>query len=112
MDDILGGTFCPLDGYAGPSEVLSGFVAGARRGGAKIYEGIEATGISLKGGRVSGVRTKDGEISTPVVVNAGGPFAASVGEMAGVKVPVKPLRRQIFVTAPFHLTDQTDSVDH
>ena len=106
-DDVLGGTYCPLDGYAGPSEVLSGFVAGAKREGAKIYEGMEATGISLKGSRVSGVRTKDGEISTPVIVNAGGPFAASVGEMAGVKVPVKPLRRQVFVTAPFQLTDQT-----
>lgn len=107
IDDVLGGTFCHLDGYAGPSEVLSGFVRGAKKTGAKIYEGIEATGIFLRGDRVSGVRTRDGEISTPVIVNAGGPFAASVGEMAGVKVPVKPLRRQIFVTAPFHLTDQT-----
>ncbi len=106
-DDVLGGTFSPLDGYAGPSEVLSGFVSGAKRAGAKIYEGVEATGVSLMGERVTGVRTKDGEISTPVVVNAAGPFAAPVGEMAGVKIPVKPLRRQIFVTAPFSLSGQT-----
>ena len=51
-DDVLGGTFCARDGYAGPSEVLSGFVAGAKREGAKLYEGVEATGIRLEAGKV------------------------------------------------------------
>jgi sarcosine oxidase, subunit beta len=106
-DDIVGGTSCPRDGYAGPSEVLSGFVAAARRGGVKIHEGVEALGIEIKGGKVEFVKTKEGEISTGVVVNAGGPHAASIGEMAGIQVPVRPLRRQIFVTAPFRLTEQT-----
>jgi sarcosine oxidase subunit beta len=105
-DDVLGGTFCARDGYAGPSEVLSGFVAGAKREGAKLYEGVEATGIRLEAGKVAGVRTKDGEISTPIVVNAAGPYASLIGEMAGVKIPVKPLRRQIFITAPFRLTER------
>jgi len=105
-DDILGGTFSPQDGYAGPSEVLSGFVRGAKREGVKIFEGEEVVEISVKKGRVEGVKTKGEEISTPTVVNAGGPFASSIGEMAGVRIPVKPLRRQIFVTAPFHLTDR------
>ena len=44
MDDILGGTFCSWDGYAGPSEILSGFAGGAKRAGVKIYEGAEVTG--------------------------------------------------------------------
>jgi sarcosine oxidase subunit beta len=107
VNDIQGGTFCPLDGYAGPSEILSGFASGAKKGGVRIHEGSEAVGVLVKGGRVNGVKTKGEEILTPVVVNAGGPHAASVGEMAGVKIPVKPIRRQIFVTAPFHLTDQS-----
>ncbi len=106
-DDILGGTFCAWDGYAGPSEVLSGFVSGAKRAGVRIYEGSEVVGVSITNGRIKGVKTRLEEISTPIVVNAGGPFASSIGEMAGVKIPVKPLRRQVFVTAPFHLTDQT-----
>ena len=105
-DDLLGGTFCALDGYAGPSEVLSGFANGARKGGVKIYEGMEVVEILLRGGKITGVRTKDGEISTPIVVNAGGPYAESISDMAGIKIPVKPLRRQIFITAPFHLTDR------
>jgi sarcosine oxidase, subunit beta len=106
VDDILGGTFCPWDGYAGPNEVLSGFVSGAKKAGVRIYEGTEVLGISLSKGKANGVKTKREEISTPIVVNAGGPFASAIGEMAGVKIPVKPLRRQIFITAPFHLTNQ------
>jgi sarcosine oxidase subunit beta len=106
VDDILGGTFCPWDGYAGPNEVLSGFVSGAKKAGVRIYEGTGVLGISLSKGKANGVKTKREEISTPIVVNAGGPFASAIGEMAGVKIPVKPLRRQIFITAPFHLTNQ------
>jgi len=104
-EDVLGGTFCPKDGYAGSSEILSGFVNGAKRAGVKIYEGMEIVGISLAKGRIRSVRTKGEEIFAPVVVNAGGPHAASIGGMAGINIPVKPLRRQIFITASFHLTD-------
>jgi sarcosine oxidase subunit beta len=106
VDDILVGTFCPWDGYAGPNEVLSGFASGAKKAGVRIYEGAEVLGVSLSKGKVKGVKTKREEISTPIVVNAGGPFASTIGEMTGVKIPVKPLRRQIFITAPFHLTNQ------
>jgi sarcosine oxidase subunit beta len=106
-EDIVGGTFCSKDGYAGPSEVLTGFANGARRAGVRVYEGEEVIGIRLEKGRVNGVRTKKEEVSAPIVINAGGPYASLVGEMAGIEIPVKPLRRQVFVTAPFHLTDQT-----
>ena len=105
INDILEGTFCSWDGYAGPSEVLSGFANGAKRAGVKIYEGMEVMRISLSKGKIHSVKTKDEEISTPLVVNAGGPYAATIGEMVGLKIPVKPLRRQIFITAPFRLTD-------
>ena len=105
-DDILGGTFCSWDGYAGPSEILSGFATGAKRTGVKIYEGREVMGISLVKGMIDRVKLKGEEISTHIVVNAGGPYAASIGEMVGIQVPVKPLRRQIFITAPFHLADR------
>jgi sarcosine oxidase, subunit beta len=105
MDDILGGTFCSWDGYGGPSEVLSGFTIGAKRAGVKIYEGIEVLGISSAKGKIYSVKTKSEEIFTSLVINAGGPYAASIGEMVGIKIPIKPLRRQIFITAPFHLTD-------
>jgi sarcosine oxidase subunit beta len=105
VDDVLGGTFCARDGYAGPNEILSGFVSGAKRAGVRIHEGTEVIGISTAKGKIQSVKTKNEEIFTPVVVNAGGSYAASIGGMIDVQIPVKPLRRQIFITAPFRLTD-------
>ena len=101
VDDLRGGTFCGRDGYAGPYEALTGFVKGARQGGVKIYEGTEVTQILRDGEKVTGVRTSRGNIAAPIVVNAAGPYAGDVGKMAGVEVPVRPYRRQIFFTAPF-----------
>ncbi len=107
MDDVLGGTYCALDGYAGPNEVLSGFAQGAKRGGVEINEGTEVKEVMVEKGRVAGVKTGEGEIFAPIVVNASGPYASLIGKMAGVDIPVKPLRRQVFVTAPFSLSPRT-----
>lgn len=101
VDDLQGGTFCLRDGYAGPYEALSGFAKGARKDGVKIYQGVEVEEILQDRGKITGVRTPKGEIATPVAVNATGPYAEQVGKMAGIEVPVKPYRRQIFFTAPF-----------
>ena len=106
VDDLRGGTFCSWEGYAGPYEALSGFARGARRGGVKIFEETEVTQILRNGNQVAGVRTRRGDISAPVVVNAAGPYAGEVGRMAGVEVPVQPYRRQLFFTGPFpHIPD-------
>ena len=71
---------------------------GARRLGARLVTDIEATGIEIEAGRVGAVSTSRGRIKTGTVVDAAGPWAAVVGAMAGVNVPVRPLRRQIAVT--------------
>ncbi|MGQ9508257.1 MAG: NAD(P)/FAD-dependent oxidoreductase [Thermodesulfobacteriota bacterium] len=106
-NDILGGTYCSWDGYAGPSEVLMGFAQGAKRLGVEIHEREEVKEIVCRGEKVQGVKTQKEEIEAPVVVNASGPFASVVGERANVKIPVRPLRRQVFVTAPFNLIEGT-----
>jgi len=54
----------------------------------------------LEGRRVRGVMTKTGEIITPIIVDAAGPWAAKIGELVDVEIPVDPLRRQIAVTTP------------
>ena len=100
VEDILGGAFCPTDGYAAPYEVTVGYAAAARRLGVKICEKREATAILRDGARLAGVQTPQGTIQTPVVVNAAGPWGGIVGALAGVEVPVKPFRRQIFITRP------------
>ncbi len=102
VDDLVGGSYSPGDGYAGPYEVLQGFVRGARRLGAVLREGVEVTGIRVGDGAVRAVETSTGDIvETSVVVNAAGPYAAKVAELAGLDLPVRPLRRQLFFTEPF-----------
>jgi glycine/D-amino acid oxidase-like deaminating enzyme len=101
VDDLQGGTYCPWDGYAGPYEALSGFIQVARKRGVKIYEGTELQQVFRAKGKITGVRTSAGDIYAPIVINAAGPHAEEVGKMAGVEVPVKPFRRQIFFTGPF-----------
>jgi len=101
LDGVVGGTFCPRDGYADPYSVAMGFARQARRLGVRICEETEALDIEVSKGRVRAVVTNKGEISTPVVVNVAGPWAAQVGRMAGLELPVLPYRRQVFVTAPF-----------
>jgi len=106
LDDVIGGTFCPKDGYADPYSVAMGFARKARELGALISEKTEVTGVSMEGGRVTGVETPKGRIATPVVVNVAGAWSAQVGRMVGVDLPVKPYRRQIFVTHPFDALPQ------
>ncbi|MBI3968835.1 MAG: FAD-binding oxidoreductase [Chloroflexi bacterium] len=98
VDDVLGATYCPRDGYADPTIVLDGIVRRARGLGAEIREDTPATGIRVEGGRVTAVETPSGTIATRIVVNAAGPYAAAVGELAGVEVPVRPFKRQMFLT--------------
>lgn len=116
VDDILGGTFCPTDGFVDPHSVMMGFMLSAREKGVRLWLDTTVTGIETDGSagtlptnrleagvarRISGVQTSRGFISTPVVVNAAGPWAAQVAEMAGAELPVEPLRRQLVPTEPF-----------
>jgi sarcosine oxidase subunit beta len=100
LDGVLAGTFNAHDGLADPNSVVQGYVSGARRLGARLLNDVDVTGICVKGGKVQGVITDQGEIAAPVVVNAAGPWAGVVGEMVGVPIPVAPVRRQIAVTGP------------
>ncbi|MFI5339192.1 MAG: NAD(P)/FAD-dependent oxidoreductase [Candidatus Methylomirabilales bacterium] len=100
LDDIIGGAFCPTDGYAAPYEVTMGYASAARRLGVTIHEQRAVTGILREGGRVAGVETSRGPIHARVVVNAAGPEGGVVGAMAGLNIPVKPYRRQMFTTGP------------
>jgi sarcosine oxidase subunit beta len=100
LDGVLAGTYNADDGLADPGSVVQGYVSGARRLGATLLNDAEVTGIKVDNGRIRGVVTSQGEVSTPVVVNAAGPWAGKVGRLAGVDIPIVPLRRQIVVTGP------------
>jgi glycine/D-amino acid oxidase-like deaminating enzyme len=137
VDDILGGTFCPTDGFVDPHSVMMGFMLNAREKGVRLWLDTAVIGIDVDAGnadvssatasgsvaedvrasralgtgasalpvsesrRISGVQTSRGFISTRVVVNAAGAWAAQIAEMAGASLPVEPLRRQLVPTEPF-----------
>jgi len=99
--DLVAGAYSPTDALAGPNEATQAFATRAREAGVRIREGVEVTAIDVRGGCVQAVETTAGRIETRGVINAAGPWAAIVGQLAGVDVPVKPYRREIFVSESF-----------
>ncbi|HYN85266.1 MAG TPA: FAD-binding oxidoreductase [Pyrinomonadaceae bacterium] len=95
LDDVLGGTFCPTDGLIEPTAVMRGLTEAAVRGGARLRTDARVTGVETESGRVVAVETSRGRVSTRVVVNAAGAWAAEVASLAGLKLPIVPLRRQL-----------------
>src|SRR5260370_38421140 len=100
-DDILGGSFCPTAGFVDPYSVMNGFMASAIDRGAQLMRDTEVTGIEKDAHGVSGVRTAQGFIASRTVVNASGAWAGQVAKLAGVDLPVEPLRRMPVPTEPF-----------
>jgi sarcosine oxidase subunit beta len=98
LEGVLGGTFCPRDGLADPNSVTQGFARGARARGVQIETDTTVVAIHTEHGRVAGVVTNRGTIATRTLVNCAGPWAARIGAMAGVDIPIVPLRRQFFTT--------------
>ncbi|MEP7199625.1 MAG: FAD-dependent oxidoreductase [Chloroflexota bacterium] len=101
VDDVLAATLCLADGFGDPSAVALGYASAARRMGVQICTGVEVTGIRVSRERVCGVETTDEAIDCEWVIDAAGPHAAIVAQMARVTLPIVPLRRQVFVTEPF-----------
>lgn len=99
-DDILGGTFCSTDGIADAGEYVLAYEKQARSLGVEIVSGTAVTGVEVEGGRVTAVRAGAERIPTGLLINCAGPHAREVGRMAGLDVPVDPLKRQIAKTAP------------
>ena len=100
-DDIVGGSLCSTDGFVDPDSVMTGFMARAIERGVELWRGAQVTGIYTDHATVSGVLTDKGGVSAPIVVNAAGPWAASVARMAGLDLPVQPVRRMLVPTEPF-----------
>jgi 4-methylaminobutanoate oxidase (formaldehyde-forming) len=104
-DGVLGASWLPTDGYLDPSLLTFALVDGARRGGCGVFTHTRVTGFDVRRGRVCGVKTDRGDIECEVVVNAGGMYAAEIGALAGVRVPIVPMAHEYLVTQPFRERD-------
>jgi len=98
VDDLVGATFLPTDGQASPSDITQSLAKGARMHGVRIMEGVQVTGFAMDGNRITHVKTGDGAIACDKVVNCAGQWARQVGAMAGVTVPLQPVKHQYIIT--------------
>jgi glycine/D-amino acid oxidase-like deaminating enzyme len=99
-EDLVGSSFSAGDGYMDPHSGLQGFVRKARHLGVE-YIPQEVVEILRNGGRLEGVKTKDGTTYySTSIVNAAGPYANQVGKMAGIEIPVVPVRRMVYLVKP------------
>ncbi len=99
-EGLRGGTFSPGDGSACPLLAVHAFYHRAKERGAEFHFGEEVTDIMVKAGRVRGVKTTKGEYSTGCVINAAGPWARKVANLAGLDVPVRPDSHEAGITEP------------
>ncbi|HKU85477.1 MAG TPA: FAD-dependent oxidoreductase [Casimicrobiaceae bacterium] len=103
-DDLAGGVWIPGDGKANPTDLTQSLAKGARSGGAKIFEGVQVTGMHAHNGRVAGVEWRSGDehgsITCEFVVNCAGQWAREFGARAGVAVPLQSAEHFYIVTEP------------
>jgi sarcosine oxidase, subunit beta len=100
-DEVIGGVFCPTDGFLRPRQIVAGYLAAAERLGVRFEYGVDVCGFGREaGGRLSSVETSRGRIACGAVVNAAGPWAGALAALAGTDLPVVPLRRQVASTVP------------
>ncbi|HXB49932.1 MAG TPA: FAD-dependent oxidoreductase [Streptosporangiaceae bacterium] len=99
-DDVIAGFYIPADGRVNPVDVTMSLAKGARQQGARIIEGIPATGFLTKAGAVTGVRTAHGDIEAEYVVNCAGMWARQLGELAGVSIPLQAAEHYYLLTEP------------
>jgi len=100
-DDVELAAYEPESGYAMPSDTANALLNAAREKGARLVQGCAATGVTVSGGKVTGVQTSQGEFSAPVVVNAAGAWAGKLNEIAGLDLPYDTWRHDtMFVARP------------
>ena len=100
IDDLIGATFGPDDGYCDPHGVALGYLTRARSLGVELLRATPATGIEVQSGRVVAVQTPHGRIACETVINCAGSWAGQAAALAGLNVPIKPFRRNVYVTQP------------
>lgn len=101
VSDLVGASWLPTDGQASPSDITQSLAKGARMHGARLFENVRVTGFEMDGRRIVAVMTDKGRIACEKVVNCAGQWARQVGAMAGIEVPLQPVKHQYIVTEKF-----------
>ncbi|CAN5532843.1 FAD-dependent oxidoreductase [soil metagenome] len=100
-EGVLGAAYLESDGYLDPSQLCYSLAASARAAGVTICTDTRVLGLKVTDGRVTGVQTDRGDLDCEIVVNCGGMFAAEIGRLAGVRIPLVPMSHQYLITEGF-----------
>jgi len=92
--------WCPSDGYLQPHDLTMAYQHRARRRGVRFATGVRVEAIRIERGHVTGVDTSHGSIRCAMVINAAGAHAYHVAHMAGLELPIVPVRHEYFITVP------------
>jgi len=95
---VVGGTYLESDGTVYPFPAVWGVYEAARALGVEIAFGVEALGVEVRNGRVAGLLTSRGPVTTPTVVNAAGGWSGDFSRRAGLEVPNVATRHEILAT--------------
>lgn len=96
--DLVGASWLPTDGQASPTDITQSLAKGARMHGARLVENVHVTGFRMKDGRITHVETDQGAIACEKVVNCAGQWARQLGALAGINVPLQPIKHQYIIT--------------
>jgi glycine/D-amino acid oxidase-like deaminating enzyme len=92
--------WCPSDGYLQPYDLAMAYREHARAAGVRFATDVRVTGIALRAGAVAAVETDRGEVRCAKVINAAGAHAWHVAHLAGLDLPIVPVRHEYFITVP------------
>ena len=101
LDGVVGACIMESDGQVDPSQLAYALASGARKRGVKTFTHTRVLGISTENGRVTGVETSKGKIECEIVINCGGMFAAEIGRLVNVRIPIVPMSHQYLITENF-----------
>lgn len=99
-DGLVAAAHSPTDGHARPVLVVRGYADAAARAGVTFATHTTVTGLDTTGDRVTAVHTDRGRIDCATVICTAGAWSARIGDMAGLHLPVRPVRRQLAFTEP------------
>jgi len=89
---------CPSDGYLQPYDLTMAYVKKCREAGVRFETSRTANGLLLSENRVTGVQTEQGNIECETVINAAGAHAYHLAQMAGLELPIVPVRHEFLIT--------------
>jgi glycine/D-amino acid oxidase-like deaminating enzyme len=100
FDKVKTVLWCSSDGYMTPGCVVKAYADAAGKMGVRFATSVSVEGILSENGRVKSVQTNRGAIECDKVINAAGAHAYHIAQLAGLELPIVPVRHEYFVTVP------------